>query len=97
MPLLYEERIAFQRTRCRSSARGAPSGEVAIYPLNGNVHAQGILRLTRAPYGPPAWQRLADGYLSRVLEHFRYVGILAIEFFVQPRAPHRQRNGAARA
>jgi 5-(carboxyamino)imidazole ribonucleotide synthase len=70
---------------CEVSIIGArsPRGEIAIYPLNGNVHSQGILRLTRAPYGPPRWQRLAANYLERVLAHFRYTGILAIEFFVR--------------
>jgi 5-(carboxyamino)imidazole ribonucleotide synthase len=81
-PLLYEELIPFD---CEVSIIGARSrsGEIAIYPLNGNVHSQGILRLTRAPYGPPRWHRLAASYLQRVLEHFRYVGILTIEFFVR--------------
>jgi 5-(carboxyamino)imidazole ribonucleotide synthase len=81
-PLLYEEWIPFD---CEVSIIGArsPRGEVAIYPLNGNVHSQGILRLTRAPYGPPRWQKLAATYLERVLGHFRYTGILTIEFFVR--------------
>ena len=81
-PLLYEEWIRFD---CEISIIGARSraGEVAIYPLNGNVHSQGILRLTRAPYGPPRWQRVAADYLRRVLAHFRYTGILTIEFFVR--------------
>src|SRR6202043_3635759 len=50
------------------------------------LHARGVRhrRPTRAPYGPPSWQRLASAYLRRVLEHFRYVGVLAIEFFVRP-------------
>jgi 5-(carboxyamino)imidazole ribonucleotide synthase len=56
---------------------------MAIYPLNGNVHAKGILRLTRAPYGPPRWHRLAAKYLQSVLTHFHYTGILTIEFFVR--------------
>lgn len=81
VPLLYEERIAFTHEVSIIGARSA-RGEIAVYPLNGNVHWQGILRLTRAPYGPSSWQRLANRYLSRVLEHFSYVGILAIEFFV---------------
>ena len=42
-----------------------------------------MLRLTRAPYGPPAWQRRATLYLKRVLTYFRYSGILTIEFFVR--------------
>jgi 5-(carboxyamino)imidazole ribonucleotide synthase len=81
-PLLYEELIPFD---CEVSIIGArsPRGEVVIYPLNGNVHSEGILRLTRAPYGPPRWQKLAAGYLEKVLKHFRYTGILTIEFFVR--------------
>jgi len=81
VPLLYEEWIPFN---CEVSVIGARSrtGEVAIYPLNGNVHSEGILRLTRAPYGPPRWHRLAATYLRRVLTKFRYTGILTIEFFV---------------
>ena len=81
-PLIYEELVPFD---CEVSIIGARSahGEIAIYPLNGNVHWEGILRLTRAPYGPPRWQRLAAGYLERVLQRFRYTGILTIEFFVR--------------
>jgi 5-(carboxyamino)imidazole ribonucleotide synthase len=54
-PLLYEELIPFD---CEVSIIGArsPRGEVVIYPLNGNVHSGGILRLTRAPYVPPRWR-----------------------------------------
>jgi 5-(carboxyamino)imidazole ribonucleotide synthase len=82
VPLLYEEWIRFD---CEVSIIGARSvgGEVAIYPLCGNVHSQGILRLTRAPFGRAEWQRAAARYLGRVLAHFRYSGILTIEFFVR--------------
>ena len=81
-PLLYEEWIPFD---CEASIIGARSvsGELAVYPLCGNVHGGGILRLTHAPFGPPRWQRLAARYLRRVLAHFRYTGILTIEFFVR--------------
>jgi len=80
-PLLYEEWVPFD---CEVSIIGVRSrrGETAIYPLNGNIHAGGILRLTRAPFGPPRWQRQAARYLRSALEHFRYVGVLTIEFFV---------------
>jgi 5-(carboxyamino)imidazole ribonucleotide synthase len=82
VPLLYEERVPFD---CEVSIIGARSvrGELAIYPLCGNVHAQGILRVTRAPYGAPQWRARAASYLQRMLEHFRYAGILTIEFFVR--------------
>jgi 5-(carboxyamino)imidazole ribonucleotide synthase len=81
VPLLYEELVPFD---CEVSIIGARSarGEIAVYPLNGNIHAQGILRLTRAPFGPPRWQQLAARHLKKVLAHFRYTGILTIEFFV---------------
>jgi 5-(carboxyamino)imidazole ribonucleotide synthase len=82
VPLLYEELVPFD---CEVSVIGARSaaGEIAIYPLCGNVHGEGILRLTRAPFGPPLWQRRAATYLHRALTHFRYTGILTIEFFVR--------------
>ena len=82
VPLIYEEWVPFD---CEVSIIGARSarGELAIYPLNGNVHSQGILRLTRAPYGSARWQRTAAQHLERCLTHFRYVGVLTIEFFVR--------------
>jgi 5-(carboxyamino)imidazole ribonucleotide synthase len=81
-PLLYEEWVPFD---CEVSIIGARSarGELAVYPLCGNVHGAGVLRLTRAPYGPARWQRRAARHLTRVLDHFRYSGILTIEFFVR--------------
>jgi 5-(carboxyamino)imidazole ribonucleotide synthase len=81
-PLLYEELVPFDYEVSIIGARSR-RGEVVIYPLNGNVHAQGILRLTRAPYGPAALQRRAALYLRRALDRFRYSGILTIEFFVR--------------
>jgi 5-(carboxyamino)imidazole ribonucleotide synthase len=80
-PLIYENLIPFDYEVSIIGARSR-QGEVAVYPLNANVHAGGILRLTRAPGGTPALQRLAARYLRRVLSHFRYTGVLAIEFFV---------------
>lgn len=81
-PLLYEELVPFDFEVSIIGARSA-RGEVVVYPLNGNLHSEGILRLTRAPFGTPALQRSAARYLRRVLEHFRYTGILTIEFFVR--------------
>ena len=81
-PLIYEEFVPFD---CEVSIIGARNrhGEIAVYPLNLNRHREGILRLTRAPYGTAALQARATRYLRRVLEHFRYEGILNIEFFVR--------------
>jgi 5-(carboxyamino)imidazole ribonucleotide synthase len=82
VPLLYEELVPFDYEVSIIGARSR-SGEIAVYPLNGNVHGGGILRLTRAPYGSPTLQRAAAQHLRRALTHFRYTGILTIEFFVR--------------
>lgn len=81
-PLLYEEFVPFDDEVSIIGARSA-RGEIAIYPLNGNVHVDGILRLTRAPWGSPALARAAARHLARILGHFRYTGVLTIEFFVR--------------
>lgn len=81
-PLIYEEFVPFDSEVSIIGARSA-NGEIAVYPLNRNLHREGILRLTRAPWGPASLQRRATAHLRRMLEHFRYVGVLNIEFFVR--------------
>ncbi|MCC7463178.1 MAG: ATP-grasp domain-containing protein, partial [Gammaproteobacteria bacterium] len=82
MPLIYEEFVPFD---CEVSAIGARSteGEIVLYALNRNVHVDGILRLTRAPFGPPALERRAHAHLRCLLEAFGYTGVLTIEFFLR--------------
>ncbi|HEV7986448.1 MAG TPA: 5-(carboxyamino)imidazole ribonucleotide synthase [Steroidobacteraceae bacterium] len=81
VPLIYEEFVPFEYEVSIIGARGR-RGEIVIYPLNRNYHADGVLRLTLAPWQAPRLLRAASASLTRVLEHFRYVGVLAIEFFV---------------
>jgi 5-(carboxyamino)imidazole ribonucleotide synthase len=81
-PLLYENLVPFDAEISIIAAR-RDGGEIAFYPLNLNVHRDGILRLTRAPYGNAALTRQAQRAARRVLEHFKYVGVLTIEFFVK--------------
>ena len=80
-PLLYENLVPFQAEVSVIGVRGR-DGKVEFYPLNLNVHRAGILRLTRAPYGNSALTRTAQRAARRVMEHFDYVGVLTIEFFV---------------
>jgi 5-(carboxyamino)imidazole ribonucleotide synthase len=80
-PLLYENLVPFDREVSVIAVRGL-QGDVAFYPLNLNVHREGILRLTRAPFGSQALTRQAQRAARRLLEHFDYVGVLTIEFFV---------------
>jgi len=81
-PLLYENLVPFDAEVSVIAVRGA-DGAVAFYPLNLNVHREGILRLTRAPYGNAALTRQAQRAARKLLEHFNYVGVLTIEFFVK--------------
>lgn len=80
-PLIYEGFVAFTREVSIIGARSA-KGEIALYPLSENVHRDGILHTTRAPYRQAALQKQAEAYLRKLLKHFNYVGVLTIEFFV---------------
>jgi 5-(carboxyamino)imidazole ribonucleotide synthase len=80
-PLLYENLVPFEREVSVISVRSRDGG-LQFYPLNLNVHREGILRLTRAPFGNAALTRQAQRAARRLLEHFDYVGVLTIEFFV---------------
>jgi 5-(carboxyamino)imidazole ribonucleotide synthase len=81
-PLIYEGLVRFSREVSLIAARST-RGEVAIYPLAENEHERGILAVTRAPLRQPALQRAAERHMRAVLDRFRYVGVLAIEFFVE--------------
>ena len=81
-PLLYENLVPFDGEVSIIAVRGL-KGEIAFYPLNLNVHRDGILRMTRAPYGNPSLSRQAQRAARKLLEHFKYVGVLTIEFFVK--------------
>jgi 5-(carboxyamino)imidazole ribonucleotide synthase len=81
-PLLYENLVPFDAEVSVIAVRGL-DGAVVFYPLNLNVHRDGILRLTRAPYGNVALTRQAHRAARKLLEHFQYVGVLTIEFFVK--------------
>jgi 5-(carboxyamino)imidazole ribonucleotide synthase len=80
-PLIYEGFVHFAREVSLLGVRGQ-DGEVAFYPLVANTHADGILSLSLAPYKDARLQREAERHMRRVLERFRYVGVLTIEFFV---------------
>jgi 5-(carboxyamino)imidazole ribonucleotide synthase len=81
-PLLYENLVPFDAEVSLICVRGS-EGAVMFYPLNLNAHRDGILRLTRAPYGSAVLGRQAQRAARKLLEHFQYVGVLTIEFFVK--------------
>jgi 5-(carboxyamino)imidazole ribonucleotide synthase len=78
-PLLAEQLVAFQREVSIIAVRSA-AGSIAYYPLAENVHRGGILALSVSRPHDPATASARD-YAERLLRHFDYVGVAAIEFF----------------
>jgi 5-(carboxyamino)imidazole ribonucleotide synthase len=81
---ILEGFCAFDREISIIAARSL-SGDVAFYDLCENTHTGGILTRTRSPARVDASaSEAARTAAIRVLEHFDYVGVLAIEFFLMP-------------
>ena len=81
-PCILEGMVAFDREVSLIAARN-PRGEIVFYPLTENIHRDGILRTSIAPFDSPLLQSQAEAYLRTLLEALDYIGVLAVEFFVQ--------------
>lgn len=82
VPCILEERLALE---CEISVVLARSegGDVAVFPVVENRHANGILDMSIAPAriaAPLAAEAMAIA--TRLAEELRYVGVLALELFV---------------
>jgi 5-(carboxyamino)imidazole ribonucleotide synthase len=82
VPLILEGFVGFDREVSIVGARST-TGETRTYPIVANTHREGILRVTVAPTRDARLQRAAEDYLRRVMDHFGYVGVLTLEFFVE--------------
>jgi 5-(carboxyamino)imidazole ribonucleotide synthase len=84
VPCILEGMLAFDTEVSMIAARGL-DGATVFYPLIENFHRDGILRTSIAPYPEVTaeLQALAERYMTDVLERLEYVGVLAVEFFVQ--------------
>lgn len=80
-PLILEQFIAFEREVSILAVRGK-TGEIVFYPLAENEHQEGILHLSRAPFESLSLTAQAQDYVTRLLEHLDYCGVLALELFV---------------
>lgn len=81
-PLIAEGFIHFSREVSIIAVRGQ-HGDIRYYPLVENTHKDGILIKTQAP--APNSQHLtsqAQDFITKLLEHLDYVGVLALELFV---------------
>lgn len=84
VPAIGEGFVHFDRELSMIGVRG-PEGETAFYPLTENVHRDGILLSSVAPYDDPALQRSAEHWLDEIMRRFDYQGVLTVEFFATDR------------
>jgi 5-(carboxyamino)imidazole ribonucleotide synthase len=88
VPCVLEQMIPLKRELSVLAARGR-DGTTACYPLVENRHREGILRVSVSPAaGLGELQPQAEAYAARILDHLDYVGLLALELFVDGRANH---------
>ncbi len=80
-PLIFENFIAFETEVSLISARDQ-LGNTHYYPLIENMHKDGILRLSYAPWQNNTLQAQAERYAQRLLDELDYIGVMTIEFFV---------------
>ena len=81
-PLILESFVPFEREVSVIGVRSV-AGEFRCYPLSENVHEDGILRYSRAPYDDPALQAEAERHVAEIMSRLDYAGVLTVEFFVE--------------
>lgn len=81
-PAVLQQFIDFDYEVSMIAARNKRDG-IVFYPLVYNNHENGILKRSFFPYHHPTLQAQAERYLTHLLEHLDYVGVLAMEFFVK--------------
>ena len=80
VPSIAEAFVNFEREVSLIGVQGA-RGERAFYPLAENVHRDGILASTVAPFDDAALQRQAETWLAALMKQLDYRGVLTVEFF----------------
>ncbi|MCF9034675.1 5-(carboxyamino)imidazole ribonucleotide synthase [Acinetobacter nectaris] len=82
--LIAESFVEFSREVSIIAVRGQ-DGDVKTWPLAENHHHQGILSHSIVPApNSDDLQPIAQEYITRLLNHLDYVGVLTLELFVTP-------------
>ena len=79
--LIAEQFVAFDYEVSCIGVRDTHAATV-MYPLARNVHRNGILHSSVSPLADIELTNRAQGFVTRMLEHLDYVGVLALELFV---------------
>ncbi|BCM89165.1 N5-carboxyaminoimidazole ribonucleotide synthase [Abditibacteriota bacterium] len=82
VPLILEAFVAFDRELSILATRSR-EGDMRFYPLVGNHHRGGILRLSIAPAPDHTaeLQRDAETFAHKIMDKLDYVGTMALELF----------------
>lgn len=80
--LIAEQLVRFDREVSAIAARSA-NGDIVAYALSQNEHRDGILRVSQAVDDDAHLTASAHDYLEQLMTELRYVGVLALELFVQ--------------
>ena len=82
--LILEERLSFFREVSALVARSA-DGPIVAYDVPWNIHKNGVLARSIVPSGlTDAMSAEAVAAATKIAQALDYVGVLAVEFFVQP-------------
>ena len=80
---VLEKPVAFEMELSVVAVRGA-DGAMAFYDIPRNTHRDGVLRESVAPAAiPDALRRQAEDYARRIAEALDYVGVIAVEMFLE--------------
>jgi len=79
--LILEAFVPFE-AECSLLSVRSHQGEIKYWPLTRNLHANGILSLSQPGVFGPDLQREAEAISRRLMEHWAYVGVMAVELFV---------------
>jgi 5-(carboxyamino)imidazole ribonucleotide synthase len=80
VPSIAEAFVEFDHELSLIGVQGAREERV-FYPLAENVHRDGILASTIAPYDDAGLQRQAENRLTAIMSALQYRGVLTVEFF----------------
>jgi 5-(carboxyamino)imidazole ribonucleotide synthase len=78
-PAIAERFVRFERELSLIGACNAR--DRVFYPLAENIHRDGILATTVAPFAAADLQQQAQTWLAAIMQKYRYRGVLTVEFF----------------
>ncbi len=79
-PLILEAFVDFEDEGSIIAVRDK-NGYIVFYPMARNIHLQGVLAVSYSPWFDTQTQQQAEALITRILEHFNYVGVLTLELF----------------